>query len=182
MAFAAALASRVALLLAAGVVAGCATTPTDGPGSTVSGRLSLQVEAFEERPAHNLSAAFDLSGTAERGSLQLASPLGLTLAEAHWRDGEFVRLVTREGEKRFPDLETMSRQALGEALPLRALPDWLRGRPWPGAPSLAEGGRGGFEQLGWQVDLTRFGDGFWLARRAAAPAVVMRVRLLDPAD
>ena len=46
-------------------------------------------------------------------------------------------------------LEDLSREALGEALPLAAWPDWLAGRPWGGAPHRAT--EGGFEQLGWQV-------------------------------
>jgi outer membrane lipoprotein LolB len=182
MAFGAAAASRIAALLGLAAIAGCVTPPssTDRLTPTVSGRMSLRVAAFEHRPEHNFSAAFDLNGTAEHGTLQLGTPLGTTLAAAYWGGGEAVRLVTPDGEKRFPDLESMSREALGEALPLRALPDWLQGRPWPGAPSQADAGQPGFEQLGWHVDLKGFGDGQWVARRAAAPEVLLRVKL-EPA-
>jgi outer membrane lipoprotein LolB len=62
------------------------------------------------------------------------------------------------------------------ALPLAALFDWLRGRPWPRAVSQARSG--GFEQLGWVVDLSRRAEGWLLVRREAAPEVTVRV-LLD---
>jgi len=59
-----------------------------------------------------------------------------------------------------------------------ALIDWLRGRPWPGAPSLAS--PGGFEQLGWHVDLSRFAEGWVLAARERTPAISVRIRLELP--
>ena len=67
--------------------------------------------------------------------------------------------------------------ALGESLPLAALPDWLAGRPWPGAPHTP--GEAGFVQLGWQVSLARRSEGWIEARRAAPPAVLVRVKLDD---
>jgi outer membrane lipoprotein LolB len=66
---------------------------------------------------------------------------------------------------------------LGETLPLAALFDWLRGRPWPGAPSRPVAAPPGFEQLGWRVDLARFAEGQVDARRDRAPAVNVRARL-----
>jgi outer membrane lipoprotein LolB len=58
---------------------------------------------------------------------------------------------------------------------LAALPDWLAGRPWSDAAHrLTETG---FEQLGWQINLTRQSEGWIEARRAAAPEVLVRVRL-----
>jgi outer membrane lipoprotein LolB len=54
--------------------------------------------------------------------------------------------------------------------------EWLRGRAWPEAPSQARAG--GFDQLGWTIDLARYAtDGVLLARREQAPAVSVRVRL-----
>jgi len=68
---------------------------------------------------------------------------------------------------------------LGESLPLAALFDWLRGRPWPGATSrpLPAPGGVGFEQLGWVVDLARFDQAAVAASRARAPAVTVRAKL-----
>ena len=101
----------------------------------------------------------------------------LTLAAAFWGPGE-ARLVTPQGEQRFGDLDALSQHAFGEPLPLRALPDWLRGRPWAGAaePARPLPHGPGFEQLGWTVDLTRFDDGQLTAQRAA-PSTRLRVQL-----
>jgi outer membrane lipoprotein LolB len=172
-------AGRIAALCAVVALCACAAPRgTDTLAPAVAGRLSLQVDASPERPAHSLSAAFDLRGTAHSGELQLSTPLGITLAAAYWGPGE-ARLVTAQGERRFADLEALSFEALGEALPLRALPDWLRGRPWPGAPSRSSDVTQppGFEQLGWTVDLARFDAGWLQARRSKPPVVSLRAQL-----
>lgn len=170
--------ARTALLLALQLIGGCAALLPPSAPDTVSGRLSLQIDAQGARPAQRFGAGFDLSGNAERGSLHLTTPLGTTLAQASWSP-DAARLVTPQGEQHFADLDALSLKALGEALPLRALPDWLRGRPWPGAPSHvgADTSAPGFEQLGWVIDLARFGDGWVKASRPGPPAVLLRARL-----
>jgi outer membrane lipoprotein LolB len=40
-------------------------------------------------------------------------------------------LATPRGESTFTDLDALTRQALGESVPVSALFDWLQGRPWP---------------------------------------------------
>ena len=171
--------SAAAAGLAALVAAGCATRPAAvDPTAWTSGRLAVQVEAGAERPASSLSADFDLRGDGRQGELVLTSTLGTRIARARWTVDEAV-LDAGQGEVRYPDLETLSREALGEALPLRALPSWLAGRAWDQAPSLPRDG--GFGQLGWAVDLSDFGAGRVQAVRAAPPRVVVRVRLERPA-
>ena len=133
-----------------------------------------QIDATPEQEARNVSASFDLRGGDQNGELRLVSPLGTLIAVATWTPDQ-ARLATPEGTQTYPDLDALSRQALGEALPLRALPDWLAGRPWRGAASQAS--PSGFEQLGWQVDLARFADGWVDARRSVAPVVLVRARL-----
>lgn len=170
-------ARRLAGSLALGLIAGCAALPP--PPASVSGRLSVQVDADATRAAQSFSAGFELNGNAERGSLQLSTPLGTTLARASWAP-DVAHLVTPRGEQEFADLDELSQAALGEIVPLRALPDWLHGRPWPGAPSQVDSSDAGFSQLGWTVDLARFDQGWLLAARAAPPTVRLRVRLDDP--
>lgn len=138
------------------------------------GRLSVRVEALADRPARAVSADFDLRGSGNRGELRLSSPLGTMLASARWSADEVV-LDQGRGEARFPDLDSLSRETLGEVLPLRAFPDWLAGRPWPGAPNQAL--PGGFEQLGWAVSLAGYAEGRVEVVRAAVPKVTVRVRL-----
>ena len=150
-------------------------TPPHGIGTQVlSGRLSVRVDS---EPARAMSATFELSGDARTGALVLTSPIGSTLAQAHWTPREAV-LETPGRRASYPDLDTLSEQALGERVPLAALFDWLRGRPWPGAPTQdLPAGEAGFAQMGWRVALARYADGWVEARRDAAPAVTMRARL-----
>jgi outer membrane lipoprotein LolB len=158
------------LLLAA--CAGPPQTPDSSPWT--SGRLSLRVEAHGELAAQSLNAAFDLQGDGNRGELRLATPLGTRLLTARWAPGR-ADLATPAGERSYGSLDELSRQALGESVPLAALPDWLAGRGWPGAPHRATDE--GFEQLGWRVLLARRSEGWIEARRDAAPALVLKVRL-----
>ncbi len=152
----------------------CATpAPEAGPAWT-AGRLLLRVAATPERIAQSHSAAFELRGSGQQGELRLLSPLGTVLAEARWAPG-VARLRTSDGEARYDSLDALARGALGEALPLAALPDWLAGRPWPEAASQAL--PTGFEQLGWTLDMTRHAQGWVEARRATAPELRLRVRL-----
>lgn len=170
--------ARTALLASVALFAGCATSPR-APGEVwTSGRISVHIEATADRPAQSLSAAFELRGSSHSGELRLNTPLGLRMASARWAPGLAV-LVGSDGERSFDDLDALSRVALGEALPLAALPDWLAGRPWPDAGYDAI--EGGFEQLGWQVHVARRAEGWVEAHRAAPPAVQVRVRL-DGAD
>jgi outer membrane lipoprotein LolB len=160
--------------LAGLVLAACASTPPPPGSGITSGRLSLRVEATAQRSAQSLTAGFELQGSSERGELRLISPLGTQVAAARWSPGE-AQLTTSDGTVRFAGLPELSRGALGEDVPLAALPDWLAGRPWPGAAHQVA--PDGFEQLGWQVNLARRAEGWVEARRAAPPAVTLRVRL-----
>lgn len=158
-------------------VAGCATPLRESADWTV-GRLSLRVDAHAAQPAQSLSAGFELRGDGDAGELRLSTPLGNRIAEARWSPGSAV-LDDGRGERRFATLDELSRAALGEPLPLAALPDWLAGRPWRGAAHA--GTAEGFEQLGWQVATTHRAEGIVEARRATPPAVWLRLRLEEPA-
>jgi outer membrane lipoprotein LolB len=162
--------------------AACASAPPAADlGPVLAGRLVVRVAATPERAALSQSAAFEWRGNGERGELRLFTPLGTQMALASWAAGN-VRLRTSEGEARFASLEELSRQVLGEALPLAAWSDWLAGRPWPGAAHepLSPGTGAGFAQLGWEVDLSRHIEGRIGARRIAAPAVSVLI-VLTPA-
>lgn len=170
-----------AALATALLMAGCASVPqmAEPVGDTLSGRLAVRVEAGADTPARSENAAFELQGSPTAGRLNLTTPLGSTVAQARWAPGAVV-LSTPQGERRFADLDELTREVLGESVPLAALFDWLRGRPWPGAPSTAGATPGGFAQLGWTVDLARFAEGWVVARRERAPQVTVRARLETP--
>jgi outer membrane lipoprotein LolB len=164
---------RAAIAALAAALAGCATTKP--PADAVSGKLSIRIDAAGAQPARSVTSDFELRGDAERGELRLTAPLGTIVAVARWAPGEAV-LTSSQGEQRFVDLDALARESLGEALPLRALPSWLRGQPWPGAASQANDG--GFEQLGWQIVLARYAEGLLeVSRRTPLPAVLLRARL-----
>ena len=163
------------LLLAAVLAAGCATPPPPAPsGDWTSGRMVVRIDATAARAASSLEADFELRGDSLQGELRLTSPLGSRLATTRWSAVEAV-LDIGQGEIRHADLESLSRAAFGELLPLRALPDWLAGRPWPGAAS--DAGADGFVQLGWRVSLAGLANGRIDAVRDEPPRVVVRVRL-----
>jgi outer membrane lipoprotein LolB len=168
---------RRCLLTLPVLLAACASTPPVADGPWTSGRLSLRVDALGERPAQSLTANFELAGSGERGQLNLSSPLGNRLASARW-SAAGASLITPEGEQRFASLDELARRALGEAVPLAALPDWLAGRPWAAAPH--ELREGGFVQLGWHVQTAQRAAGQIEARRGEPPAVLLRVRLEQP--
>jgi hypothetical protein len=84
-------------------------------------------------------------------------------------------LNTGDGDREYPSLDALSQQALGEVLPLAALPDWLAGRPWSQASHQPT--QAGFEQLGWQVSLARRAEGLVEAERRAPPVILLRARL-----
>jgi outer membrane lipoprotein LolB len=154
--------------------AGCASRPPAAAADSLSGRLILRISPSGSAPARQWSAGFELRGTAQAGELDLTSPLGSVVAQARWKPGQAE--LDQGGERwRFDDLTDLSRQLLGEAVPLAALFDWLRGQPWPAEPH--ERTSQGFVQRGWAVDLSALGDGTLTAQREQAPAITLRARL-----
>ena len=154
-----------------------ASPPRPPPGEVLSGRLSIRVDG---PPVRSVAADFDLSGSAREGELLLSGPLGTTAARARWSPGQAV-LTTGDGQSSYDSLDALAEQALGQVVPIAALFDWLRGRPWSAAPASPRGdGVAGFEQLGWQVGLAQQADGWIEARRPSPPVVTLRVRLSRP--
>jgi len=163
-----------ALLALAILGSGCASRPPsqDFSGERLQGRLSVQSDAGSSG-----SSAFELLGNADAGQLELSTPLGSLVARASWSAGS-VLLETPNEKRRFNSLDELGQDLLGEPVPVAALFDWLRARPWPLSASepLPAPARG-FTQIGWRIELDRFDDGLLVARRLAAPALTLRVRL-----
>ena len=180
---------RAVVLAFTVLVAACTTVPPvapAGPSDVLSGRLALRVEPLASEAPRSVSAAFDLRGDSRAGTLGLSTPLGSMLAQARWSPAEVVLTTPRE-TRRFASLDELTREALGESVPIEAWFDWLRGRPWPGAASApldaatsppSDPPAPGFRQLGWRVDLSRFDAGTIAAtRESPAPVVTVRIRL-----
>jgi outer membrane lipoprotein LolB len=168
------------LMAATVLMAACATHPQhvgDSASAWKQGRLALRVDASAASLARSVSAGFELTGDEHQGELRLVSPLGTLLAEARWQPGS-VTLKDGAGTRLFGDLAALSREALGEDVPLAALPDWLAGRPWPGAPSEPLPSGLGFAQAGWSVETGQLvNEGRLEARRDAVPAIHLRIQL-----
>ena len=171
--------NRRAFVAAASIaLSGCAGLGPQQPPPDLAGRLAVRVDASAQTPSKSFSADFDLRGNADRGTLRLTGPLGATLAEVRWQPGR-TELADAQGTRAFDTLDAMAQELFGEPLPLMALIDWLRGRPWPGAPNSKRDD--GFDQLGWRIGLGGFADGLLQATRQSAPGVSVRARLDKPA-
>jgi len=174
---------RAAAALAAVALAACAVVPPAerSSGESLSGRLALRVEAAAGAEPRSVTAAFELLGRPEAGQLNLSTPLGTILGQARWAPGSVV-LLTPQGRTAFADLDALTREVLGESLPVAALFDWLKGRPWPGAQSrpTAPPAGPGFSQLGWVVNLAGFDEAAIEAVREQPPLVTVRVKLDRP--
>lgn len=175
---------RAAAMGAALCLSACVTAPPRAPDAApaLQGRMALRVAESPSGPAQSVSASFELSGHEHQGELRLFSPLGTVLALAQWSP-QGVTLDSGQGPQAYANLDELSRSALGESVPLAALPSWLKGQPWPGADvqwQVAAGAAGGprFWQADWLVDASRLDSDGWVeARREQPPTVVLRIRL-----
>jgi outer membrane lipoprotein LolB len=153
---------RGLLLAAAVLLGGCATPSRQPPAAEAfwSGRMGLEIQS---QPPQSLSAAFELQGSAERGELLLLSPIGSTLAQLSWSP-QTAHLTQGGRQWSSSNLDDLTAQLSGTALPLAALFDWLKGQASTPA--------------GWQVDLSQWGQGRIQAeRQVPAPAVQLKVVL-----
>lgn len=133
---------------------GCANarrTPSDNgatrPVDLWSGRLALKVEGDAPQ---SWSASFELQGSPDRGSLELFSPLGSTVAHLEWTADR--ALWQARGETRqYASLDALAADATGTPVPITALFHWLQGQQ-PDLP-------------GWQADLSQLDHGRLSARR-----------------
>lgn len=153
------------VLGAAALLGGCAhrleaPPPSVAASSPWTGRLALQVE---NEPSQSFFAGFELKGDARSGELALFNPLGGTLAQMAWAPGS-ATLRSGGQVRAFDSIDTLVAQALGTAVPVAALFDWLEGRPTP-VP-------------GWQPDLSQLAGGRLLATRLTpAPQAWLRLAL-----
>jgi outer membrane lipoprotein LolB len=157
-------ARRLVLLGAsAGVLwlAGCATPVSTVPEGTEAwfGRLALQVDST---PPQRFSAGFELRGNAREGEITLISPLGQALARATWT-ATGAELRRGNEQQQYANMDGLTTELTGTALPLAPLFDWLHGRAT--------------NADGWEADLSQHGEGRLSARRVF-PNPEVRLRLV----
>lgn len=133
-----------ALLLAACATPHRAVLPGE---SAWMGRLALTVHSD---PVQSVAAGFDLRGSPDAGSLLLTSPLGNAVARVEWSE---TAAEWRQGDRviKKRNLEELTTELGGTALPVAALFAWLNGTA--------------LEIDGWQADLSRHAVGRITARR-----------------
>lgn len=155
------LATRCILAMAIVVLAGCAIPNRQTAPATAfwAGRIGLHIQS---QPPQNLSASFELQGSAECGELLLLSPLGSTLAQLNWTP-QTVRLMQGTRQWTSGNLDQLTEQLTGTPLPVAALFDWLQGQAT--APT------------GWQVDVSQWAQGRIQAERQH-PAPVVQLQLV----
>jgi outer membrane lipoprotein LolB len=152
--------ARRAALLGSLLLAGCASFPATRDVTAVvfakprnvyevSGRLSArhETDAF--------AANFRWSHSGERDELDLASPLGQTVARLRG-DPRGVELQTPDGKVQTAgDWTSLTSRGLGWSLPVAGLAYWIQGSPREGAPFTAEAGADGapsvLRQDGWTI-------------------------------
>lgn len=116
-----------------------------------SGRLALRIDG---QPPQSFSAAFELNGSALKGSLTLSTPLGSTLAQLDWAP-QRATLRSPRDNRTFPSVDALIAHVTGTHIPAQALFDWLQGQNTASA--------------GWQADLSQLANGRIVARQTRPP-------------
>jgi len=145
------------------VLGGCAAIPPAPPAAlepphqaswTLMGRIGVQ------SGEQSLSGQIHWQHRVESDEVLMTSPLGQGVARIV-RDAEGVALeVPNQPTRRAPDAESLTREALGYALPVAGLAWWVQGHPDPGSPfestQDASGRIAQLRQNGWVIDYLQY--------------------------
>lgn len=126
-------------------------TPAAAIQTQWSGRLALKIDS---QPPQSFTAAFELNGSAQQGSLTLSTPLGSTLAQLAWTPQRATLQSPREN-RQFASVDALVAHVTGTNIPAQALFDWLQGKNTTSA--------------GWQADLSQQPSGRIVARQTRPP-------------
>jgi len=144
-------------LLVTAAVSGCASlAPIESATQVYSGRFAASVSRGETREA--VSGRFTLAIDPARTTLDLASPLGNTLARVQTgADGTIVTAPQADGSLatwKGSSQDALAESVLGFSLPISGLADWIAGRAVPDRParlSPVSGRAQRIEQDGWVI-------------------------------
>jgi outer membrane lipoprotein LolB len=155
----------VLALLALGLAGGCTSFAPLAPIEQVTtGRFAARIVQGEN--TGSLSGRFTLATHRDGNTLDLASPLGTTIARVQTNEAG-ITLTTPQADGttqtwQGSNAEALAESALGWSLPVSGLPDWLAGRPVKGRPARvtpADGPAQRIEQDGWIIVIDeRFDD------------------------
>jgi len=123
---------------------------------TLTGRMGIQ------REGESLSGNLDWQHRGETDVLTLATPLGQAVARIERSRAGVVLEIPNRPPRHAPDAETLTREALGYALPVEGLVWWVQARPDPARPAEvvrdASGRVERLEQDGWTIDYLQYAD------------------------
>ena len=110
------------------------------------------------------SASFDWIQTGEAFDIELWGPLGQGRVTLRGDGARLTVTDARGATTSGISAEPFMASALGWSVPISALPFWVRGRYDPGSPvaeqrRAANGTLESFQQLGWTVEVSRWGEG-----------------------
>jgi outer membrane lipoprotein LolB len=163
----------------AAILWGCAQLtpmPSGGPeagGFELSGRVAIR---YGEESA---TGRVQWRHSEDSDDLLLTNPLGQGVARVT-RSGNQVELENSDGRKHLAaDAESLTEEVLGWRLPLKGLPDWVRGRPRPGSPAAvvrdAQQRVAELRQDGWRVEYEEYAEERPARLRLTRPDMEMRL-------
>ncbi len=150
----------LAVLLAACAMPGPPANAIPSPVLSHATPWSLQGRIALKAGENSVSGQLQWQHRNNQEELLLLSPLGQGMARIV-SDAEGVLLeMPNQAPRRAPDAESLTREALGVALPLSGLSHWILGRPDPARPSelsLDVAGRAAqIKQDGWVIDYLQY--------------------------
>lgn len=161
----------------------------DGTAFERTGRFAVNVSEAG-RPPEAVQGAFAWRDTGRALRLDLANPLGSTLARIQVQPGGAVLEHANGTTDTAANADALVEKVLGAALPVANLRDWMQGRTGSGRVEALEqdpqGRPTSFSQQGWQLRLTRYdalGPGLLrLERRDGSRHISVRLALDTQAD
>jgi outer membrane lipoprotein LolB len=136
---------RVALLLLAAFLAGCAQVEIKPPAGALEFELAGRIAARYGKESFTGNIAWRHAKSGDE--LLISTPTGQGVAQIV-RQGEAVLLKTAEPrEYRASDAESLTERVLGFPVPLEGLADWVRGRRSPG-----------LESRGWKIEYQEYDE------------------------
>ncbi|MFP5409742.1 MAG: lipoprotein insertase outer membrane protein LolB [Gammaproteobacteria bacterium] len=156
-------AAQALLTLALLTLGGCASVPPiSAPATlpaaqdawTLKGRIGVQ------HGEESVSGQLHWQHRADRDELLMISPLGQGVARIVRDAGGVMLEVPNQPPRHAPDVESLTREMLGYALPVSGLAWWVQARPDPSSPFEVRHDEGGrvaqLRQNGWVIDYLQY--------------------------
>ena len=167
----------------------CATPPTAPPERTYAGRFAAIAVNGAQRDS--VSGRFTIEVRGERRTIDLATPVGTTIARIEIEPGRASATGPQLQTVTGPNADELVERLLGWSLPVAGLVDWINGRPVPERPAKTrrDGDRiSEIEQDGWTIRISEYSPTTARPSRlvmdraptATDPAVSVRVIVDDP--